>query len=71
MKYIEKPFEWAYEGLAPLLLRDVLETKRGISFSLAILFSCTARRLGLCLTPVPVSRTGILLESCIWSDYCD
>ncbi|KAK9902240.1 hypothetical protein WJX75_008964 [Coccomyxa subellipsoidea] len=57
LKYIEKPFEWAYEGLGPLLLRDVLETKRGFSFSLAILFSCIARRLGMCLTPVPVSQT--------------
>lgn len=60
LKYIERPFEWAYEGLGPLLLRDVLETRRGISLSLTILFSCIARRLGLSLTPVPVSQIGKL-----------
>jgi regulator of sirC expression with transglutaminase-like and TPR domain len=58
LKYKERPLEWAYEGLAPLLLKDVLRSKRGISFSLAVLFSCVSRRLGLCLTPVPISRTG-------------
>ncbi|BDA50964.1 hypothetical protein COCOBI_17-1830 [Coccomyxa sp. Obi] len=59
LKYIEKPFEWAYEGLGPLLVRDVLETRRGISFSLTILFSCIARRLGVSLTPVPVSQIDV------------
>ena len=60
LKFVEKPFEWAYEGLGPLLLRDVLETRRGISLSLTILFSCIARRLGISLTPVPVSQIGDL-----------
>ncbi len=68
LKYIEKPFEWAYEGLAPLLLRDVLETKKGFSFSLAILFSCIARRLGICLTPVPVSQIGKFLHLGIYAN---
>ena len=58
LRFQQKPFEWNYEGLAPLLLRDVLRTRRGISLSLAILFSGVARRLGLCLLPLPVSPAG-------------
>ena len=59
----QKPFEWNYEGLKPLLLHEVLNSKRGMTLSLCILFSCVARRLGLVLTPVPATLTGG--ESCL------
>ena len=54
----QKPFEWNYEGLKPLLLHEVLASRRGMTLSLCILFSCVARRLGLVLTPVPATGTG-------------
>lgn len=54
----QKPFEWNYEGLKPLLLHEVLASGRGMTLSLCILFSCVARRLGLILTPVPATLTG-------------
>ena len=58
LRFQQKPFEWNYEGLAPLLLRDVLRTRRGISLSLAMLCSGVARRMGLSLLPLPVSLAG-------------
>ena len=54
----QKPFEWNYEGLKPLLLHEVLASRRGMTLSLCVLFSCVARRLGLALTPVPATVTG-------------
>lgn len=59
----QKPFEWNYEGLKPLLLHEVLASKRGMSLSLCILFSCIAKRLGLALMPVPATSTGRLLHT--------
>lgn len=64
MKFHQKPFEWAYEGLAPLLLRDVLQTRRGIGLSLTMLFAAVASRTGLHLLPYPLSPTG---EECFSS----
>ena len=54
----QKPFEWNYEGLKPLLLHEVLASRRGMSLSLCILFSCVASRLGLALMPVPTTTLG-------------
>ncbi|CAL5228464.1 g11604 [Coccomyxa viridis] len=61
----QKPFEWNYEGLKPLLLHEVLASGRGMTLSLCILFSCVARRLGLILTPVPATLTGYGNEASI------
>lgn len=58
LRFQQKPFEWAYEGLAPLLLRDVLRSRRGIGISLALLGSAVGARLGLCLLPLPARLTG-------------
>ena len=54
----QKPFEWNYEGLKPLLLHEVLASRRGMSLSLCILFSCVASRLGLALMPVSTTTLG-------------
>ena len=53
-----EPFEWVYDGLKPLLLPDILQTKKGMSHSLAALYCCVARRAGLALIPVPINTTG-------------
>ncbi|KAK9827465.1 hypothetical protein WJX74_003759 [Apatococcus lobatus] len=53
-----EPFEWVYDGLKPLLLPDILETKKGMSHSLAALYCCVARRAGLQLIPIPIKTTG-------------
>ena len=62
----QKPFEWNYEGLKPLLLHEVLASRRGMSLSLCILFSCVASRLGLALMPVPTSTLGKQLSATLW-----
>jgi hypothetical protein len=59
----QKPFEWNYEGLKPLLLHEVLASRRGMSLSLCILFSCVASRLGLALMPVPTTTLGKSLST--------
>ena len=43
--------EWVYTGVAPLLLRDVLASRKGVTASLALLASCVARRLHVHLLP--------------------
>ena len=53
-----EPFEWVYDGLAPLLLPDVLRTRRGIPLSLAIMICSVARRLGLTAIPIFCSSSG-------------
>ena len=45
--------EWVYTGLGPLLLRDVLQSKKGVAAPLAVLTSCVAARLGVPLLPAP------------------
>jgi len=45
--------EWVYTGLGPLLLRDVLQSKKGVAAPLAVLASCVAARLGVPLLPAP------------------
>ncbi|KAK9840730.1 hypothetical protein WJX81_000639 [Elliptochloris bilobata] len=47
----EEPVEWVYTGLGPLLLRDVLASRKGVAASLALLTSCVARRLHVPLLP--------------------
>ena len=58
LRYRFEPFEWVYDGLKPLLLPDVLQTQKGMSLSLAALYCCVARRIGLQLVPVPIYTTG-------------
>ena len=53
-----EPFEWVYDGLKPLLLPDILQTRKGMSHSLAALYCCVARRAGLQLIPSPIKTTG-------------
>jgi Transglutaminase-like superfamily len=48
---LQVPFEWVYEGYKPLLLPDVLATRKGMSVSLATLLLCVLRRAGLTATP--------------------
>lgn len=53
----EEPVEWVYTGLPPLLLHDVLQSKKGVSAPLAVLTSCVAYRLGVPLLPAPPSAS--------------
>ena len=46
-----EPFEWVYDGLAPLLLPDVLRKRRGVPISLAVVLCGVAHRLGLTAVP--------------------
>jgi hypothetical protein len=51
LKY--EPYEWVYDGLAPILLEDVLRRRKGAPIALAIIAAGIARRAGLPLVPVP------------------
>uniref|UniRef100_A0A383WP88 Protein SirB1 N-terminal domain-containing protein n=1 Tax=Tetradesmus obliquus TaxID=3088 RepID=A0A383WP88_TETOB len=62
------PFEWVYDGLAPLMLPQVLQTRKGIPLSLAVLAGAVARRLGMQLqllcaddSQLPGTASGPLL----------
>lgn len=51
LKY--EPYEWVYDGLAPIVLEDVLRRRKGAPIALAIIAAGIARRAGLPLVPVP------------------
>ena len=57
--YKEKPYEWVYDGLKPLLLDGVLEMNKGVHISLAALYCAVGRRLSCSLMPAIATRTGI------------
>ena len=66
----EEPVEWVYTGLAPLLLRDVLASRKGVAASLALLASCAARRLHVYLLPfLPpnAAQAGVGLGFRVWN----
>eukprot|EP00775_Hariotina_reticulata_P004608 gene4608-4862_t len=61
------PFEWVYDGLAPLLLPDVLQTRKGIPLSLSLITAAVARRLDLPLQLLCAEHTqmpGTALGKC-------
>lgn len=53
-RFRQDPFEWVYEGLDPLNLVAVLQTSKGISLSLAVLYISIARQLGIPMSMMPV-----------------
>ncbi|KIY97887.1 hypothetical protein MNEG_10072 [Monoraphidium neglectum] len=46
LKFKHEPLEWVYDGLAPLMLPDVLRRRKGIPIALALAAAALARRLG-------------------------
>ena len=58
LKFRQEPFEWVYDGLSPLLLDEVLANKKGMSASLAALYTAVGRRLGFHLIPECAPNTG-------------
>ncbi|GIL53826.1 hypothetical protein Vafri_9466 [Volvox africanus] len=58
LKFRHEPVEWVYDGLAPALLPQVVKRRRGIPLSLAILYCCVARRLGVSAAPVKAAAGG-------------
>lgn len=55
-RYRQTPFEWVYDGLSPVLLADVLDSRKGLSIVLAIIYVLVGRDLGLALTMAPVPK---------------
>lgn len=51
LKY--EPYEWVYDGLAPIVLEDILRRRKGAPIALAIIAAGIAKRAGLPLVPVP------------------
>ncbi len=62
----QQPYEWVYDGLKPLLLDSVLETRKGVHISLAALYCAVARRLSCRLLPEVATRTGQPQQGGIW-----
>ena len=46
-RFRNAPVEWVYDGLAPLLLPEVLRRRKGVPLALALVLCCVARRLGV------------------------
>lgn len=72
----EESVEWVYSGIGPLLLRDVLASRKGVAASLSLLSSCVARRLCLPLLPMPPSHAAVAGEVWVtvntrtpWAEY--
>lgn len=66
--YKYEPFEWLYEGLNPILLSHVMETRKGTPAALALALSTIGLKLGIHLLPMPlniseVGSTGVIDES--------
>ena len=65
MQFREAPFEWVYDGLRPLLIHDVLQSTKGMGASLAIIYCCVGRRLGMDMIPLHL-QTGWQLFFTQW-----
>lgn len=54
-KFRQTPFEWVYDGLSPVLLHDVLESRKGLSIVLAMIYVIVAKPFGheLAMARVP------------------
>lgn len=52
-RFRQDPFEWVYEGLDPLNILAVLQTSKGISLTLAVLYVSIARQLGVPMSIMP------------------
>lgn len=57
-KFRQKPFEWVYDGLSPVLLQDVLESRSGLSILLATIYVSVAAHLNINLVMTPVPKTA-------------
>ena len=53
-RFRQEPYEWVYDGLKPLDIMDVLQTQKGISLSLSVIFLGVARQLGIPMSMVPI-----------------
>ena len=51
-----QPYEWVYDGLKPLFLDSLFDTKKGIHISLAALYCAVGRRLECPILPELASR---------------
>lgn len=58
LRFRHEPFEWVYEGLAPMFLVNVLSTRKGTPLCLAVLCLAVSCRLGLPLEILPGASQG-------------
>lgn len=70
-KFRQKPFEWVYDGLSPVLLHDVLESRSGLSILLATIYVSVAAHLSpryyLVMAPVPKTPNAASLAGSLIS----
>eukprot|EP01025_Chloroclados_australasicus_P009023 TRINITY_DN1341_c0_g1_i2.p1 TRINITY_DN1341_c0_g1~~TRINITY_DN1341_c0_g1_i2.p1 ORF type:complete len:415 (+),score=24.66 TRINITY_DN1341_c0_g1_i2:109-1245(+) len=50
------PFEWVYDGLAPLIIADVMKNRKGLPFSVGIIIWGACNRAGIACNMCKVSR---------------
>ncbi len=58
-RFRQTPFEWVYDGLSPVLLADVLDSRKGLSIVLATIYVLVGTDVGLTLTMAPVPRAVV------------
>lgn len=58
-RFRQTPFEWVYDGLSPVLLADVLASRKGLSIVLATIYVLVGRDVGLTLAMAPVPRAVV------------
>ena len=57
-RFRQSPFEWVYDGLSPVLLPDVVESRKGLSIVLAAIYVMVAKELGVRLTMAPLPQAA-------------
>ncbi len=71
-KFKYEAVEWVYDGLAPMLLPDVLVRRKGIPLTLALVYCLLAQRLGVPTSLVCVNdaQAPSALEGRVWHTQC-
>lgn len=73
LKYKYEPFEWLYEGLKPILMENVLYSKKGTPAALSLFLSAIGEKIGLMLLPMPNIQThqANFIDNEIYSSFLD
>lgn len=68
-KFRQTPFEWVYDGLSPVLIHDVLKSRKGLCIVLATIYVVVAAPLGLQLAmarvPEPAHAESLAGEAVV------
>lgn len=63
--YKYEPFEWLYEGLSPILVSHVMQTRKGTPAALALALSAIGSKVGIHLLPMPLNDSDLGLKGAV------